>query len=140
MNTELHNQIRESLIDSYKPIIVNDATCICCGRKSVPLYLHAIEYYQGDDKRHPDHFIPTSASRGTVRGCFPICTFCAKPCAKCGLAMRTEKLEETYIQLKRKYGSGVVGGNGLDKHMHLSLLIQAIIKRVFKIGRFNKSS
>jgi hypothetical protein len=137
MSTELINRFKEALVDSYRPRIVNDATCICCKRKNIAVYLHAIEYYQDEDKELPDYFFPMSASGGIVRGCFPICIDCARPCSKCGLAMRTEKLEESYLELKRKYGSGVVGGIGLDEHMHFGLLLHAIFKRVFKIGRFS---
>lgn len=139
MNKETRNQIREALLESYKPRIVDAASCICCGRKNVAVFLHAIEYYQDENEKLPDYFLPMSASKGTVRGSFPICIHCAKPCNKCGLAMRTEKLEESYVELKRKYGSSVVGGNGLDKHMHFSLLLHVIFKRIFKMGRFNKT-
>lgn len=138
MNTDTRAQIREALLESYKAIIVEKATCICCGKKHIPVFLHAISYYQDESNELPDCFLPMSASRGIIRGCFPICTQCAKPCSKCGLAMKTEKFEEIYIELKRKHGSAVVAGNGVDNHMHLSLFFHAIFKKIFKIGRFNK--
>lgn len=137
MKSNLFEEIRSSLQNSYLARIEHDVPCVCCGSKNLPMYFHAIEYYQDEDLELPDNFVPMSKSRGVIRGCFPICVKCARPCSKCQLPMQTEKLLEKYANLRRKYGEGVNAGNGIDKHIHLRFLPYIIFKRIFKIGRFN---
>ncbi len=138
MNDNDFENIRKGLFEAYKARVADDTYCTICGKKNIPMYFHAIEYNQDANLELPKFFVPMSGSNGIVRGCFPICINCSTPCSKCGLAMQTEKFAECYFNLKEKYGQRVHAGNGLDEHIHLSLLVQAIYKRIFKIGRFKK--
>ena len=128
-----------ALIEAYKPRILDgNHPCCICGKVGKPMSFHALEYSQYDYLPHPIYFIPMSGSGGRLRGSFPICTSCAKPCKKCGLAIKSEKFEEKYIELSNEY-EGVRPGNGTCDHFHFSLLMHAIYKRIFKIGRFGKN-
>lgn len=137
-NENWRDRVRESLLNSYKPREATDVACARCGNRGRPLSFHVIEYYQDENDPLPMSFVPTSSSMSTIRGGFPVCTTCAKPCRECGLPIKSEKVEEFFLDLRRVYGSGVVGGNGSCEHMHFSLLIQAVFKRLFHIGRFGR--
>jgi tetratricopeptide (TPR) repeat protein len=52
--------------------------------------------------------------------------------------MKSEKVEEFFVDLRRAYGSGVVGGNGSCEHVHFFLLVQAVFKRLLRVGRFGR--
>jgi hypothetical protein len=139
MENDFREKIQKCLLESYKPRKTNDGVqCSICGNTDKPMYFHAIEYSQRANLAKPTYAVTMSGSNGMIRGCFPICTSCAKPCSKCGLAMPSEKVLEKYAELSREYRS-VSTGNGFCERMHFSLLLHAIYKRIFKIGRFAKN-
>ena len=138
MDENSRKEISNILLESYKARVEEDATCVICSNKNRPMFFNAIKYYQAENLIHPEIFIPHSGSFGTVRGCFPICTSCVKPCRKCSLPILSENFQEAYIKLKKKYPEGLNIGNVVCAHMHMSLLFHAIYKRIFGIGRFKK--
>lgn len=138
MENDHRDSMREMLLDSYKPRESANVACVICGQKGKPLSFHAIRYYQDERDALPERFVPLSASRGTIRGCFPVCTACARPCRKCGLPILSEKLEEYFVAAKCKFKASINIGSGVCEHMHMSLLVQALFKRLFRIGRFSK--
>jgi hypothetical protein len=137
MESNMLYGIRSALIKSYRPRNESGVSCACCSRQGVLLSFHAIEYYQDEALPLPKSFVPMSQSRGSIRGSFPICIICAPPCRKCGLPKDTETLLEFYDALDKSDIPGqIVGGNGRCKHLHASLFLHALIKRIFYRGRF----
>ena len=131
------DSVRSGLLRSYRPKKADGVGCACCGKHGVLLSFHAIDYYQEEGRSLPRGFVSMSQSRGVIRGCFPICTKCAPTCRKCGLPKDSETLLEFFQALSRSGLPGqVVGGNGRCEHMHASLFFHALVKRVFRRGRF----
>jgi hypothetical protein len=128
---ELKDTLRQGLLESFKPRISEDSACALCGKTNAPLAFHMLEssYNEGDNL--PKSFVPMSASRGRVRGSFPICTSCAPACKKCQLPIPTEKVLELGHMLHAKTG------NGICQHVQMKLLFSVMLKRLFKIGRFS---
>ena len=136
----LKEQLQQKLLESYKPRTIKDdkVTCVVCGTHGVPMYFHVIEYSQNEGLPFPQGFVLISVSNGRVRGCFPFCTTCLKQCKKCELAIPSEIYHEKLLELQKKHGC--YPGFGQCKHMRLSLFFHALIKRIFKIGRFSKKT
>lgn len=148
MDADFQNTLKNfqrMLLEDYKPRMSKDSECVCvvCGLKNKPMYFNAITYFQDANLELPNNFVTKSASMGTVRGCFPICSSCLKPCSKCGFAMKNEVFYEIYHKIhtelkKNYYAEGLRLGGGLCQHIYLSVFFHSIFKRIFKIGRFKK--
>jgi hypothetical protein len=122
----LHEGIREELLKSFKHRSTNDQCCAICGATEKPLAFHVLQYAQSEQENLPDAFVPMSASRGTIRGCFPVCDTCAPPCRKCGLPIVTKRVRVFYnrtcANLPKKTHS-LLYGNGVCKtHLHPMLI------------------
>lgn len=93
--------------------------CAICGVIGKPLSLHVLEYYHDSAIASPAAFVPMSQSRGTTRGSVPICTSCASPCGKCGLAIATpwHKKVGTLFQ-SQATGVTIRLGQGYCRHVH----------------------
>jgi hypothetical protein len=128
--SDFRDQLRQSLLDSYKHKIEKDCACAMCGKTNTPLAFHMLEASFNEGEKLPKSFVPMSSSRGRVRGSYPICSSCAPACKKCQLPIPTEKIMELRMTLHAKTA------NGICQHVHMGLLFCAIFKRLFKIGRF----
>ncbi len=91
---DMREQLRQELLDSYKHRIEKDCACAICGKANVPLAFHMLEASFNEGDNLPESFVPMSASRGRIRGSYPICTSCAPACKKCQLPIPTEKVME----------------------------------------------
>ena len=69
---------------------------------------------------------------GSIRGSLPVCIKCAPPCKKCNLPKVTEPFLEFVHMRKLNQDHGVC--NCID----FKLLIIAIFKRIFGLGRFRR--
>lgn len=128
---DFRNQLRKDLFESYKHRIIKDCACTICERADTPLAFHILETSFGEGETLPSSFVPMSASRGRVRGSYPICDSCAPACKKCQLPIPTEKIMELGFKLHAQTG------NGICQHIQMRLLFSGLFKRLFKIGRFD---
>lgn len=124
------DRMRQLLIESFKHRTEPGTSCALCGLDSRPLAFHMLEASFTEGDHLPTNFVPMSASNGRVRGSFPICNKCAPACHKCQLPIPTERV----LELRHRLGAST--GNGICQDMQLGLFVQAIFKRLFKIGRF----
>lgn len=133
--SDLREQIRNELVESFKHRPSKDgASCALCGNASRPLAFHMLELSINEGTHPPNGFAPMSVSRGRVRGSFPICNVCAPPCKQCQLPIPTEKVMELGYRLSAKTG------NGICQHIQFGLLLSALFKRLFGLGRFRRKS
>lgn len=130
--SDLREQLRSGLIESYKHRPAKGSPCALCGATARPLAFHILELSIDEGTHYPKGFVPMSASRGRVRGSFPICNVCAPPCKQCQLPLPTEKVLELGHQLHAHAGSGIC------QHMHFGLFASALFKRLLGRGRFRK--
>jgi len=128
--SDLREQLRQGLIDSFKHRIENGCACALCGNTALPLAFHMLEASFNDGAELPDNFVPMSSSMGRTRGSYPICNSCAPACKKCQLPIPTEKVLELGHELNAKTG------NGICQDIQIGLLFSALLKRLFKMGRF----
>lgn len=126
-------QLPAALIESYKHRAGDGASCALCGATSLPLAFHALEASFDEGSATPNGFVPMSASRGRVRGSYPLCTKCAPPCSKCQLPRPSERI------LEFGYKLGAKQGIGMCEHIQFGLFVQALFKRLFGLGRFRKA-
>lgn len=126
------NKISKVLLESYKHKNPNDSCCAICGCTDRQLAFHVIEDSFDVGIELPPNFVPLSVSRGKVRGSYPVCSKCSPPCIKCGLPIENEVVMEFSHKINYPTGRGVC------RHMHISVLLIAIFKRIFKMGRFGK--
>ena len=130
--SDLKEQLRKGLIESYMHRVAGGVSCALCGNTTRPLAFHIIEASFSEGTQTPNGFVPMATSRGRVSGSFPICDVCSPPCKKCSLPIPTEKVMELGHHLKARNGIGVC------QHIQFGLLISAIFKRLFGIGRFGR--
>ena len=123
-------KMRQALLDSYKHRNGEGHACVMCGSTSNPLAFHVFERYFNDGDALPAGFVKLSSARGRIKGSYPVCIGCAPPCPKCNLPIPTEDVLEFGETIDTKYGLGIC------QHMHLGLFLQAVYKRIFKVGRF----
>lgn len=142
--SELKNSLKAGLSDAYKPRQVENASCAICGNTTGPFSLHLIEYdVQGPESVETG--VPMSRrQRGktteNTRGSLPICTKCAPACKKCGLPLPTEKVLDYLESLKRGSDSrSIRAGLGYCQDFHFGFLLQALWKRIFRLGRFGQT-
>ncbi|MDN7138601.1 hypothetical protein J6J34_10295 [Pseudidiomarina sp. 1ASP75-14] len=132
--SDFREQLRQGLLDSYKHRIEKGCACAICGKEKLPLAFHILEASFSEGEKLPKSFVPMSSSRGRVRGSYPICFSCAPACKKCQLPIPTEKVMEFGHKLHAQTG------NGICQHVQMRLLLSAIFKRLFKIGRFGNKA
>jgi hypothetical protein len=109
-----------------------DTTCAICGATTKPLAFHVLEKsYTNGDAAAPG-FVPMSESMGRVSGVFPVCVKCSPACRKCRLPISTERVIEFGISVDAHKGCGVC------EHMHLSVFIEVLWKRLLGHGRFKR--
>lgn len=130
--SSLKDQLRQGLLDSYKHRIDKDCSCAICGKTKVPLAFHVLEAEFNEGVTLSRGFVPMSASRGRIRGSYPLCDSCAPPCRKCNLPIPTERV------LDYGHNIGASNGNGICQHIKFGQFFLAITKRIFKLGRFGK--
>ena len=122
MDSDWRGTIANALNESYKHRELRDVACALCGSRSKPLALHVISYAQDETAPLPPGFVPQSASRGTIRGAFPVCSTCAPPCAKCQLPIVTASVKAGFQRLYDTLDSEdspVMWGNGRCEHLRL---------------------
>ena len=119
--TDFRAQVRAQLIESFKPRLVSGAICLLCGSRQLPVSMHLIKASLPDNLPHPQCFLAASQSRGYVCGSFPICVNCARPCKKCGIAIRSKEVGKAIESLKHAAwpNVSVTAGNGYCEHIHL---------------------
>ncbi len=129
--SDWRDEMRESLLKSYKPRIDDNALCAICGSKGIPLSFNAVEYYQDDTGTLPKGFFPMSQTSygdfGTIRGSFPVCTKCAPTCAMCGLPRHSDVLVKFLRGLEVQFEDNVHWGCGLCNHFHITDFIKRLL-------------
>ena len=131
---DIREGLRQCLLDSYKHRTEKGCACAICGKVNVLLAFHVLEASFNEGDNLPQSFVPMSASRGRIRGSYPVCTSCAPVCKKCQLPIPTEKVMGLGHKLHARTG------NGVCQHIQMGLLFSAIFKRLFKIGRFSNKA
>lgn len=139
----LRAQLREQLLDSYKPRALAGTACAKCSAAGQPLAFHIAEY--GADGPPPDRpplgcVVMSSRRYGDTEGwngSFPVCTSCAPPCRSCGLPLPTSRVLDWVHELGRRGLPGRVRqGLGFCDEFHVSLFASALVRRALRLGRF----
>lgn len=140
MDEDIRREIAASLHQTYLPTRAPGKCCIICGNDNADVFLHAIECSFDDSIAFPSNFVPMTRLGNWVRGSFPVCVSCSKPCRKCGISIPSDTLMEKIAALQKQYPQAdVVSGNGICfRHIHLSVFFKALFKRIFGIGRFSR--
>lgn len=131
MDANSRNAIAELLIKDSMHKVNDGKVCSICGDNVRPLAFNMLRKGYPEHAVPPKEFVPMAISYGSVKGAFPVCNKCAPPCKICGLPIPKEKVLE--------YGNsiGATIGNGLcTNHIHWQEFAAAILKRIFKLGRF----
>lgn len=112
--------LRQGLLEAYKPKEVEGVPCAICLSAKGPMSLHLLEVVVPETNAMPLSLVPTARSRGMIRGGFAVCSDCAPICKKCGIAIRTRKVEEALKAIKASATNGaeVYAGNGACEHIH----------------------
>jgi hypothetical protein len=131
MSEDVRLKMRKQLIESYKPRIQAGVCCAMCNSANVLLAMHVLEHSIDENLARPAGFVPMSSSMGRIRGCFPVCTNCAPVCGKCHLPIPTESV------LEFGHGKNARTGLGICEHIHWGAFFHALIKKMFKKGRFS---
>jgi hypothetical protein len=89
----------------------------------------------------PDGGVAMAVRPDSVHGSFPICVRCAPPCSQCGVPVPTECVMEFLKTAKTTEVGDYIGpGNGMcGDHIYWPLFFGAIIKRLFRQGRFGSN-
>lgn len=128
MNNDFREQIRQSLLESYKPKIAEDIACAICGKNGLPLSFHMVERSYYNTNIFHKGFVPMSACGERVSGVFPICTDCAPVCKKCGLPKYNDKIAKLATECKAHAGCGICD------HIQWRFLFKALVKKILKQG------
>ncbi|MEG3153456.1 hypothetical protein [Sphingomonas sp. RB1R13] len=117
----IREEMRDGLIEAYKPKAIDGASCMICGQAGGRLSLHLIEAVIPEAQRLPSGSVPMIQSRGTIRCSFAVCEACAPACSMCGIAVRTKRVLRAYRVLEESAwaGSKVYLGNGFCQHWNL---------------------
>jgi hypothetical protein len=127
----VRDELRAGLAEAYKHRSVDGAACAACGRASVPLALHVVEFWHPDSVTTPASFVPMSRSRGIIRGGVPVCTICCPPCRKCGLPVVTPWTRRLVTALAtQNQGTRILNGNGFCRHVHLFGDLRSLFRSV----------
>lgn len=127
--------IREQLFHSYQPREMFGQECFLCGKTDSLMSPNLLEYYHDAKYKKNVGLVPTSESRGRVRGYMPICINCAQRCKKCGLPIRTMWVERMAEQVRtRAPHLNVVFGQGYCRHVHPIHQISSYLKPLLRLG------
>jgi hypothetical protein len=127
--------LREALLASYQPKEMFGQECFFCGKTGSLMSPNLLEYYHDSKYKKNVGLVPTSESRGRVRGYMPICTSCAQRCNKCGLPIRTKWVERMAEQVRTRASHlTVVFGQGYCRHMHPVLNLSSYLKPIIRLG------
>ena len=127
--------IRKGLIESYKHRVLEEVSCVACGRAGVTFALHVIEFYHPDAVVTPTGLVPMSQSRGTTRGSVPLCDVCSVACRSCSLPIATPWTKRLMTALTaRNQGVTFVFGNGACKHIHVVKDLLSVFRGVQLAG------
>lgn len=112
--------LRQGLLDAYKPKKVDGVPCAICLSEHGQMSLHLLEVLVPETNAMPLSLVPMARSRGMIRGSFAVCSDCAPICKKCGIAIRTRKVDEAFKAIKASATNGaeVYVGNGECEHIH----------------------
>lgn len=115
----MFEELRQDLIESYRPKSMPGTACLLCGSQNQPMSLHVLEYHHESKIGSPSGFVPMSQSRGTTRGSIPICSSCAAPCSKCGLPVVTPWHKKIAALLQSQHPAVTLRtGQGYCRHVH----------------------
>lgn len=127
--------LREALLHSYQPREMFGQECFFCGKTDSLMSPNLLEYYHDSKYKKNVGLVPTSESRGRVRGYIPICVNCAQRCTKCGLPIRTKWVERMAEQVRtRAPHLKLVFGQGYCRHMHPVLNLSSYLKPLLRLG------
>jgi|GEM_PF-4394924 len=113
------NDLSKALKQSWMHRAPDGNACAVCGTDQRPLAYHVMQYAQDEATPLPEGFVPMSASRGTIRGNFPVCDECAPACDRCNLPIVTDGVKATYDNLSQRLHSEdtpLMWGNGICTH------------------------
>ena len=97
---EARQRIAKALHENYKHKEMHGIACSICGRTDKSLATQTFVLRQESHLIFPDGFIIQNKWDTDVRGTFPICTDCARPCRKCELPITSKKLIKYYNKIK----------------------------------------
>lgn len=129
---EMFRGVAFALHQSYLHRASDENRCAICGTPNTPLAFHVLEKAYPQGEVPAAGFVPMSESSGRLRGAFPVCATCSPPCRKCKLPITAEEVVEFGLQVDAHYG------NGVCQHMHFSIFIDVLRKRMFGLGRFRR--
>ncbi len=99
----MFEELRKSLIESYKPRAADNVACISCGAASGMFAFHLIEYSHSDAASAPINLVRMASSRGLVRGSAILCEKCCPACISCGLPIASLWIDKMVQALGRRY-------------------------------------
>lgn len=129
----LKNAIGEQLRESYAHSDAPGVLCARCGAAGKPLAFHVLEKNFDEHEQLPRGAVPMSVSRGRVRTSFPLCSTCAPPCRTCALPRLTDRA------LECGHVVGAQEGPGVCEHLQLGSFFAAIVRRLFRTGRYRRA-
>lgn len=131
----LRTGLRDALLHSYQPREMFGHECFFCGKTDSLMSPNLLEYYHDSKYKKNVGLVPTSESRGCVRGYMPICLNCAQRCTKCGLPIRTKWVERMAEQVRARASHlNVVSGQGYCRHIHPILNIKSYLTPLIRLG------
>lgn len=92
------------------------------------LAFHILVRSYPKDAKFDNGFVPLSAVKQAILGCFPLCTVCAPSCSKCGLPIATQRV------LAFGVGKGADLGEGMCQHRGLREFVRSLIDKATKAG------
>lgn len=69
----LKENMRNMLLEAYKPKQHKDLKCAICGDSNLPLSMHVLEKSFYDGASFQEGFVPMSGSGNRISGSFPVC-------------------------------------------------------------------
>jgi hypothetical protein len=112
-------QLRTGLLEDYKHKPMPGTTCALCGSSRGRFALHVLEFSHAETLATPTAFVAMVQSRGAIRGSIPVCEWCARPCATCGLPVATPWVERMRTALAREWETlSIRAGRGICQHVH----------------------
>lgn len=100
--------------------------CAMCRNDERDLAFSILVRSYGKDDKFDSGFVPLSAMKDIILGCFPLCTVCAPSCPKCGLPIATQRV------LAFGLGKGANLGEGMCQHRGLREFVRSLIGKATK--------
>ena len=97
--------------------------CAMCRSDERDLAFNVLMRTYGKDDKFSNGFVPLSAAKSVINGCFPLCTVCAPSCPKCGLPVATKRV------LAFGVGKRADLGEGMCQHRGLRQFVLALIEK-----------